>query len=1286
MTDVGPPGATGHIFDGTFRETEAGDRRIMGTILNTLKIILKSLKGTRVYVGRDVRTAPGGSVILFPLLSDTLACGLAGILTVKRAVPGQNDTLVERLAGYCKVIEESGVEKLLNRSMKIADYLGGAPLLSGMAGVVRGLKGSDAWGEVFFAAGGMEELSQGSKRLGEFIAREERLIETNAPRFTTTELEYINESMIRLKDAAWALARDLLDNAGGILFLAGVDTPSAISREGFNKYRTINLLINALDRLEVRGRDSAGVQVTVAVNGINGLDEVVDELSRSSLAGEWCERTAPGDLLDGSIQVSTMAGERGPATLLTFTYKKAAVTGELGENGRYLRDRIRNDQLFQKVISMPSELDSYMAHTRWASIGSITEENCHPINNYTHSRPTETSFPAPLSPGDIPPGGKTGATINVVLNGDIDNYGELRARLESEGQPLIEGSVTTDTKIIPLQIQRYLSAGNSLRESFLLALNDFEGSHAIAMTSDREPDKVFLALRGSGQSLYVGFGDDQFIYSSELYGIVEITDRFIKMDGETERTPGNPSTKGQVFVLDSNAGGTIEGINAFYYDGHELPLSDDHVRKAEITTRDIDRKGYPHYLLKEIFEAPLSARKTMRGKYHISYGDDGTVDTVRFNLGRDIVPAETVDALRAGRVKKIFVVGQGTAAVAGAAIAEALAQYVQERDIHIEAKRASELSGFSLRTDLNNALVIAVTQSGTTTDTNRAVTLAKERGARVIAIVNRRQSDITHVADGVFYTSDGRDIEMSVASTKAFYSQIVAGYILALYVAKLLETMSDNAIASELADLESAPEKMNLVIAERERIRESAWDVVKKKNYWAVVGSGSNKVAADEIRIKLSELCYKTISSDIVEDKKHIDLSSEPLIVVCAAGSPETVIGDIVKEVAIFKAHTGSVVVIADSGESRFDGIADAVLPVPKATFPTSVILNTLAGHIWGYYAACGINDDGDFFRAFRNRLALKVHELDMNNQTLFEKVTDPGLRTIVESFTRAFHERKNRGFFSSLSTEAAADIPILLKYSIGKLPLEDFWEEFRDRRVSSSPLDMLDLYLGRAIDELSRPIDAIRHQAKTVTVGTSRKGEALTGIIFNYLKGLSFSLENLTSRDGAATRRLQRAISDIRGYTLYTIEHLETDGTPGEKTTISIAGKGGISQSMRSRVEVPSTLSGTKRTIARTGEIYAGLGKRDKYPIVIMPLLGHNHRIEHVLLLHVVFRDDLTPSEKKDVLGDKFNKIRNLVNEYDFDWNDEYLCSLPIEFLLGEGVDVIVGELMNRMEGERIQ
>jgi glucosamine--fructose-6-phosphate aminotransferase (isomerizing) len=125
---------------------------------------------------------------------------------------------------------------------------------------------------------------------------------------------------------------------------------------------------------------------------------------------------------------------------------------------------------------------------------------------------------------------------------------------------------------------------------------------------------------------------------------------------------------------------------------------------------------------------------------------------------------------------------------------------------------------------------------------------------------------------------------MSVASTKAFYSQIVAGAILGLYMAAIKKRRDANFITEEIKQLLKLPSEMRKILATSDAIKDSAARLAVTKTYWAAVGSGPNKASADEIRIKLSELCYKTISSDFVEDKKHIDLSSEPLIIVCAAG------------------------------------------------------------------------------------------------------------------------------------------------------------------------------------------------------------------------------------------------------------------------------------------------------------------------------------------------------------------------------------------------------------------
>ena len=241
----------------------------------------------------------------------------------------------------------------------------------------------------------------------------------------------------------------------------------------------------------------------------------------------------------------------------------------------------------------------------------------------------------------------------------------------------------------------------------------------------------------------------------------------------------------------------MKGITACFYDGTAIQLTDNDLQTAEITTRDIDRSDYPHFFLKEISESALSIKRTLRGKYRI-VASGQSAPQVTFNLGTDMVPASVRSGLQNGSIKNIIVIGHGTAAVAGQAVADALSHYLKDSGLNILARVASELSGFGLKDDLADTLVIPITQSGTTTDTNRAVAMARERGAHIISIVNRRQSDITAKSHGVFYTSDGRDIEMSVASTKAFYAQIVAGQVLALFFAQLLGTRNDDDIAVAL--------------------------------------------------------------------------------------------------------------------------------------------------------------------------------------------------------------------------------------------------------------------------------------------------------------------------------------------------------------------------------------------------------------------------------------------------------------------------------------------------------
>jgi glucosamine--fructose-6-phosphate aminotransferase (isomerizing) len=485
-------------------------------------------------------------------------------------------------------------------------------------------------------------------------------------------------------------------------------------------------------------------------------------------------------------------------------------------------------------------------------------------------------------------------------------------------------------------------------------------------------------------------------------------------------------------------------------------------------------------------------------------------------------------------------------------------------------------------------------------------------------------------------------------------------------------------MAKELANLEQTPLMMDMLICKKEEIGESARSLARRKRYWAVVGSGPNKAAADEVRIKLSELCYKTISSDMVENKKHIDLSAEPLIIVCAAGNPKIVTDDIIKDVAIFKAHRAAVVVFADEGKEGFNGIADSVIAVPEGVMPLPVILNTMAGHIWGYYAAVSIDEEATFLRGFRNRLSQVITEQNKNGYSIYERIADRKFYKTVRDFSKEFNRRRNSGALSSMDVQTVSDITLFLKYAAGKLPLEEFWTDFDYYKDGDfSPLDLPDIFLGRAIDELSRPIDAIRHQAKTVTVGTSRKEEPPKGVLFDILYELGFTTRNLFGKEIPVIKRLQRATSLVRGYILYDINNLNVEGKPQDTSTITISRRGGVSLQMKSRIETSGILMGTKKTIVRAGEIYAGLGKSDKAPIVILPLLKEKDGMRNLLLLHVDFSESLGPDERKEVMGDRYYDVRNLIDEYNLTWDDSCLERIPMGVLLGEAPEVIAGKIM---------
>ncbi len=1218
----------------------------------------------KVYFGKYVDRVPNGSIVFFPCRQTMLCCGIAGIVAFKNKPKERHSFNFESLAEMARVMEASGYQSCKQTDRWNDGYLGGSEKIDALWRRVQALKTDVQFFAVFSDEKVQNQLKRLANQLGAIIQTETDLLTEQMGRLSAERVDLISLRIEKLKDIAWSLDRDILSNTKKVRnFL--IHSPEPPSLTGVSMFKKINSVFNSIDRLEVRGRDSAGISIMFIFDPAE-FQKFEAALTQAGIGDQFKDRCEPDPLINGGINCHPSTNPDGKKQVaVAVTYKIALEIGSLGDNVQYLREQIANDPVFQILVTIPALFDTVAAHTRWASVGAITEANCHPVDNHTTGKETQNC-----------------GIIHTCLNGDIDNYQQLKAEFDGNGDR-IHSDITTDTKMIPLKIQQYFQQGQAVEEAFRLAVNDFEGSHAISMHTDLAPGKLFLAQKGSGQAIFVGIADEHYIPSSEVYGFVEETPYYLKLDGEKTVEGKHGQTQGQIFILDQMCTGRLDGIKARYYDGTPLDLCENDIKFTEITSRDIDRQNFPHYFLKEISESPDSVEKTLQNRWKIREDNQSQYTIV---LDETIIPQSLQKALIADQIKRIFFIGQGTAGVAALACANTLNYYLDNPAIQINALKASEFSGFQLNeNDAGNAmadtLVVAISQSGTTTDTNRTVDMVKERGAYTLAIVNRRDSDITFKVNGVMYTSSGRDLEMSVASTKAFYSQIVAGAILGLYIARLKNRRDDAFVNAETRRLLALPAHMRKVLAMGEAIKQSAQKLAVTKTYWAAVGSGPNKAAADEIRIKLSELCYKTISSDYVEDKKHIDLSSEPLIIVCAAGSRSTVIGDIIKDTAIFKAHKATPVVIANEGEDRFFPYAADVFQVPPVQEHLAPILTTLVGHIWGYYAALAIHGGSRFLYRFHEDLQNTIDAYAKDGLDIYEIILEKPFQEKVAHFDKEFRrKRADKQFPSAIGFDATSDLTLLLKYLSGRLPVSDFELDFSQKGTATNMLNEMFKCLGGAINYLARPVDAIKHQAKTVTVGTSRISERMEGILFDALTTEKISISQLTARNIIVLKKLQDIIHEITGSILYRIEGLNLLGEPVAETTINVVAKRGAVKKIPSRVETDAQLKGTKRIIVRQGNVYIGKGRKDARSLVAIPILSSSPTspsiIEHLVLLHVTFKENIPLGAKIKALGGKYEHIQNIVQENSITWEDQLLELIEVEELFGRSAEK-VGEFI---------
>ena len=993
----------------------------------------------------------------------------------------------------------------------------------------------------------------------------------------------------RLADYAWQIQNEVLGTLAKVAALAPAPLGTLDLAPHFLAW-SAEIVLQSIDKLEVRGRDSAGISLVLALNG----PEFPGDGLSAEMAADLQTLQNADELGDRQIRMGRSVS--GQWTLRAI-YKVANLVGRLGDNGHTLRQAIHNDRLLWALAPRLAQVN-ILSHTRWASNGIINVPNCHPVDGRT----------LPVQARD----NTDACAAAFVMNGDVDNYATLVANSVQARGLALNPAVSTDTKILPVVFALDTNSGDTLEHRFSGVMRRCHGSFAIGLQHLDHPGRLALGQKGSGQALYLGQVPEGIVAASEVYGIATLCRAYWPMNAGGEQ--------GAVMHLccgdDLQLAGQILADNTTW-----MPTAE----PIQIFARDIFRGDNPTYIEKEIAEAPLGIAKTLAGKYR--HQADGQVKFQIHSFGNGEMLLRRLSDRDQPPIRRVIVVGQGTAAVAGMGIAHLIRRNISQAGISVEAGTASELFGFVSDGRFDDALVVAVSQSGTTTDTNRIVDLAKARGAWIHAIVNRRNSALVQKAHSFLYTSDGRDVEMSVASTKAYYAQVAAGKLLGLLLADQLGLLPGTALKDEIAALEALPGKVQAVLDQRAHIAQIAASRAPYARNWAMVGNGANRIAAQEIRIKLSELCYKAIPCDVTEDKKHIDLSTEPMTIVIANDLPEMVVSDTVKEVSIFKAHNGRPIVLCAEGENRFDPVADATIKVPVAGGGLDFVVATVAGHLFGIAAAQAIDQSCVPFRDLRGVLSQTAGMLDRAQiaapletclNAVESGVTDSALAANLAARLVRFHR-----WVDQAPAGIAADDPAIV--------------DFR-------------LTLNKVVEDLTRPIDTIRHQAKTVTVGISRPQAEVSPLILEALSRLNLTLSTLSDRDREALESLSPLITEVDGAVVYDITARSGDASAPE-WQLQIQRALDPQQMTRSRYGQPAPAQGTKRRALRTGNLAAGTGRQGSETLLVVPLYTPSGTvISGLLLLHVGVVRQASLQQKIGVLktlGHKFDELAEHVADH---------------------------------------
>jgi glucosamine--fructose-6-phosphate aminotransferase (isomerizing) len=528
-----------------------------------------------------------------------------------------------------------------------------------------------------------------------------------------------------------------------------------------------------------------------------------------------------------------------------------------------------------------------IGHTRWATHGRPTEENAHPHRD-CH--------------GDVV----------VVHNGIIENYLELKHRLQEEGHTF---TTETDTEVVAHLVESHLD-GN-LEEAVRAAVKELTGSFALAVISRSDPQKIVAARYQA--PLVVGTGDDEYFVASDVPAILTHTQDMIFL------------ADGDMAVL------TPEGVRLSDFDGRPVNRKREHILWDPILA---EKGGYKHFMLKEIFEQPRAVRDTTLGRVG--------QETGRIFLDEmDIAPAEFA------RFKQVKIIACGTswhAGLAGKFMIEKLARIPVEVDYGSEFRYRDPIVS-------PHTLTVVISQSGETADTLAAQREAKLKGSKTLAICNAVGSMVTREAAGTIYTHCGPEI--GVASTKAFTGQLTALFILAMYLGQANQSLDESASKCLVQNLLHIPGKLETVLS-----HDAVYEALARELYHATdflfLGRGVHFPVALEGALKLKEISYIHAEGYPAGEMKHGPnaLIDEKLpVVVLATHDPADRDSKLLYEKTLsniqeVKAREGIVVALVTEGDKQVRRFCNHIIEIPAASDLLSPILEIVPLQLLAYHIA----------------------------------------------------------------------------------------------------------------------------------------------------------------------------------------------------------------------------------------------------------------------------------------------------------------------------------------------